>query len=265
MLVLFGLVGCREKEITGKSTTDDEKEYMKLYFNDIEIPVIWEDNQTVQELMKEAGKGDVVVQMSMYSDNEQVGSLGKSYTKNDEQITTHSGDIVLCLSETSKNPIEIIRRMMAQPFCHMHGPEHHVMVGSALLTAYKNAGGEIDLPEALLEMMNRGKAVPGGVCGFWGACGAGISTGMFISIISGATPLKNEPWGLANKMTSKALDAIGSIGGPRCCKRDSYIAIISAIDYVAENFNIQMEKPVIKCIHSDKNNQCIKERCPFHE
>ena len=64
---------------------------------------------------------------------------------------------------------------------------------------------------------------------------------------------------------SKVLDAIGSIGGPRWCKRDSYMAIISAIDYVAENFNIQMEKPVIKCIHSDKNNQCIKERCPFHE
>ena len=45
--------------------------------------------------MEEAGKGDIVVQMSMYSDNEQVGSLGKSYTKKDEQITTHSGDIVL--------------------------------------------------------------------------------------------------------------------------------------------------------------------------
>ena len=88
---------------------------------------------------------------------------------------------------------------------------------------------------------------------------------MFISIISGATPLKNEPWSLANKMTSKALDAIGSIGGPRCCKRDSYIAIISAIDYVAENFNVQIEKSVIKCIHSDKNNQCIKEKCPFYE
>ena len=66
-----------------------------LYFNDTEIPVIWEDNQTVQELMEEAGKGDIVVQMSMYSDNEQVGSLEKSYTKNDEQITTYSGDIVL--------------------------------------------------------------------------------------------------------------------------------------------------------------------------
>ena len=155
----------------------------------------------------------------------------------------------------SQNSAQVAKHMLLEEH-----PNVNVHVIDSL-----SAGGEIDLPEALLEMMNRGKAVPGGVCGFWGACGAGISTGMFISIISGATPLKNEPWGLANKMTSKALDAIGSIGGPRCCKRDSYIAIISAIDYVAENFNIQMEKPVIKCIHSDKNNQCIKERCPFHE
>ena len=66
-----------------------------LYFNDTEIPVIWEDNQTVQELMEEADNGDIVVQMALYSDNEQVGSLEKSYTKNDEQITTHNGDITL--------------------------------------------------------------------------------------------------------------------------------------------------------------------------
>ena len=178
---------------------------------------------------------------------------------------TYAPVIAALRDSTEKDALLLLEKIMDLPSVHMHGPEHHVMVGSALLVAYKNAGGEIDLPEALLEMMNRGKAVPGGACGFWGACGAGISTGMFISIISGATPLKNEPWGLANKMTSKALDAIGSIGGPRCCKRDSYMAIISAIDYVAENFNIQMEKPVIKCIHSDKNNQCIKERCPFHE
>ena len=46
---------------------------------------------------------------------------------------------------------------MDLPFCHMHGPEHHVMVGAAPLTAYQNAGGDIDLPAALTEMMNRGK------------------------------------------------------------------------------------------------------------
>ena len=154
---------------------------------------------------------------------------------------------------------------MAEPFCHMHGPEHHVMVGSALLTAFKNAGGDINLEEALMEMQSRGKSVPGGACGFWGACGAGISSGMFVSIISKASPLTQESWGLSNLMTSKALEGIGKIGGPRCCKRDSYLAILAAIDFVKEHFGIEMEKKQIVCIHSDVNNQCIGSRCPFKE
>lgn len=66
----------------------------------------------------------------------------------------------LCLAERSTDPIAILDRMMALPFCHMHGPEHHVMVGAALLTAYKNAGGELDLPAALSEIHSRGMAVP---------------------------------------------------------------------------------------------------------
>ncbi len=61
--------------------------------------------------------------------------------------------ISLCLEEKSRNPFEIINKMMEQPFCHMHGPEHHIMVGSALLTAYRNAGGDIDLKTALVEML----------------------------------------------------------------------------------------------------------------
>lgn len=171
--------------------------------------------------------------------------------------------IGLCMEETSSNPIAIIEHMMAMPFCHMHGPEHHVMVGAALLTAYKNAGGMLDLREALSEMMNRGKSVPGGACGFWGACGAGISTGMFVSIISKSTPLSQEPFALSHKMTSKALGEIGAIGGPRCCKRDSFLSILAAIDFVKEHFGIQMEKPEIVCTYSSQNNQCIGKRCPF--
>lgn len=171
--------------------------------------------------------------------------------------------IGLCLDETSKNPVEIIEKMMAQPFCHMHGPEHHVMVGAALLTAYSNAGGDVDLHSALIEMMNRGKSVPGGACGFWGACGAGISTGMFVSIITKATPLAKESWGLSNLMTSKALEKIGTVGGPRCCKRDSFLSILTAIDFVKEHFDIEMDKPEIICNYSANNNQCIGKRCPF--
>ena len=169
----------------------------------------------------------------------------------------------LCLSENSKDPIEIINKMMAMPFCHMHGPEHHIMVGSALLTAYKNAGGSIDLMKALSEMKSRGQQVPGGACGFWGACGAGISAGIFISIVSGSTPLSGEPWGLSNRMTAKALEAISAVGGPRCCKRDSFLSILAAVDFVKEHFGIEMEKPKIVCGHSAKNNQCLGARCPF--
>lgn len=171
--------------------------------------------------------------------------------------------IGLCLENSSKNPIEILEQMMEQPFCHMHGPEHHVMVGSALLTAYKNAGGDIDLETALPEMFSRGKSVPGGACGFWGACGAGISTGMFVSIISGSTPLAAEPFRLSHLMTARSLEQIGKVGGPRCCKRDSFLSILSAVDFVEENFGIFMEKPEVICRYSSENNQCIGKRCPF--
>lgn len=172
--------------------------------------------------------------------------------------------ISLCLHEKTKNPIEILEKMMSMDFCHMHGPEHHIMVGAALITAYKNAGGNVDLSKALTEMNSRGKTVPGGVCGFWGACGAGISTGMYMSIVTKATPLAKEAWGLSNQMTSKALGKIGANGGPRCCKRDSYLAISEAVHFTKENLGIEMELSEIICSRSVLNNQCIQDRCPFH-
>lgn len=171
----------------------------------------------------------------------------------------------LCLEETSRDPIEILERMMALPFCHMHGPEHHVMAGAALLTACRNAGGEVDLARALSEMLRRGKAVPGGTCGFWGACGAGISAGIYLSILTGATPLSEESWGLANQMTARALDRIGRVGGPRCCKRDCYLAIAEAVRFTREKLGISMElREDVRCTHSPRNSQCIRGRCPFY-
>jgi len=169
----------------------------------------------------------------------------------------------LCLSESSKDPVYIIEKMMSLPFCHMHGPEHHVMVGAALLTAYRNAGGSLNLEKALGEIYRRGKAVPGGACGYWGACGAGISAGQFFAVATGSTPLAREVWGLSNRMTAKALESIGSIGGPRCCKRDSYLAILAAVDFAAEQLGISMEKTDPVCTRSAMNNQCLGKNCPF--
>lgn len=196
-------------------------------------------------------------------ENSKTRCMNRHYVCNECHTQGIDSIIEICLNETSKNPVDIIDKLMSQPFCHMHGPEHHVMVGSALLTAFKNAGGDIDLPAALIEMINRGKKVPGGACGFWGACGAGISSGMFISIITKSTPLANDSFALSHKMTAKALAKIGEIGGPRCCKRDSFLSILAAIDFVEENFGFKMDKPKIVCHYSSQNNQCIGKRCPF--
>lgn len=171
--------------------------------------------------------------------------------------------ISICLNTASRNPIEILEKMMSLPSCHMHGPEHHTMVGSALLTAYKNAGGMIDLQSALVEMQRRGKQVPGGACGYWGACGAGVSTGMYVSIALKATPLAKEAWGLSNQMTAKALEAIGKNGGPRCCKRDSYLAVMEAVKFTESKQGVRMDMDDVVCSRSHLNNQCLQEDCMF--
>ncbi len=185
------------------------------------------------------------------------------YVCNDCHIAGVDEMLRVCLFDSSDDPIKILQKLMSLPFCHMHGPEHHIMVGAALLTAYKNAGGDIDLQKSLMEMQSRGRQVPGGACGFWGACGAGVSAGMFVSIVTGSSPLANKAWGLSNQMTAAALDAIGKVGGPRCCKRDCYLAITEAVQFAKTHLGVEMKLPRIKCIHSAQNNQCIGNRCPF--
>ena len=198
------------------------------------------------------------------NENSKTRCVRGHYVCSDCHMSGMDSVIDLCLQETSCDPIVILKKMMSLPFCHMHGPEHHVMVGAALLTAYRNAGGSLDLPRALQEMLRRGKQVPGGACGYWGACGAGLSTGMFMSIATNATPLAREAWGLSNRMTARALAAIGEHGGPRCCKRDSYLAITAAVEFAAEHLGVRMTLGDIRCTRCGMNNQCLGKACPFH-
>lgn len=180
--------------------------------------------------------------------------------------TTVDPVVALCLEETSRNPIEILEKLMSQPDCPMHGPTHHVLVGAALLTAYNNSlpdSSKLDLEEALTEMRERGEQVPGGACGYLGACGASISTGIFLSIVTRNTPFSTDTWRLCNLCTARALEQVALNGGPRCCKRDSYLSVLTAIDFVKENLGVEMVKPEVHCTRSQINEQCIGKKCPF--
>lgn len=59
------------------------------------VTVLWEDNETVSELLTAAQNGAIEVSASRYGGFEQVGSLPQSFLRNDVQTTTQPGDIVL--------------------------------------------------------------------------------------------------------------------------------------------------------------------------
>lgn len=112
VLMLLAVTACWKKTVpktqplenTQNSLTEETSDErtdtgMKMYINDKEIPVTWEDNPSVNALKSDLQAGDIVVSMSMYSNNEQVGPLDKSYPSNDVQTTTNNGDIVLYRSD----------------------------------------------------------------------------------------------------------------------------------------------------------------------
>lgn len=194
------------------------------------------------------------------------GNQNRSDTIPEKTVEETNPVVTLCLEDTSRNPVEILERLMSQPECHMHGPEHHVLVGAALLTAYNNClpdSAKMDMEAALAEVVERGQQVPGGACGYMGACGASISTGIFMSVITRNTPFSTDTWRLCNLCTSRALEQVAENGGPRCCKRDSYLSVLTTIDFVKENLGVEMEKPEVRCSRSQINEQCIGRKCPF--
>ena len=75
--------------------TDKEKTDMKLKIKDTEVPVTWEENESVDALAALAAEGPLTIQLSMYGGFEQVGPIGQSIVSDNQQTTTQAGDIVL--------------------------------------------------------------------------------------------------------------------------------------------------------------------------
>lgn len=76
------------KESNGMNT-------ITINVNNKELIVELEDNQATKELMQKLNAGNIVVDASEYGGFEKVGSLGFSLTREDKQISTQAGDLVL--------------------------------------------------------------------------------------------------------------------------------------------------------------------------
>jgi len=169
-----------------------------------------------------------------------------------------------CRETHERDPVVIATALMRHPKLKMHGPEHHFLVPAALLAAYHNQRGDrLKLAAQLAEARRRSEPVGGGFCGIQGACGAGIGAGIYVSIVTGSTPLSPGPRGLANEMSSRALAIIAKSGGARCCKRDTALALLAAARFTHERLGVAMGAHGPSCEFSAMNAECLLERCAF--
>ena len=163
----------------------------------------------------------------------------------------------------SADPFEILELVMSHPAVPMHGPEHHAILPAVLLTAIKNAGYQV--PENAVEKaIERGSKVPGGWCGFYGACGGAVGVGIAVSILTEATPLKGPERSLAMAATAYVLGHITD-RSPRCCKRMLRKGLQAGMDYLEKTLDIKLVTDrKIKCRYVSRNRECIKEACPYY-
>ena len=170
-----------------------------------------------------------------------------------------------CLKTEKTDPIEMAITIMKNGKIKMHGPEHHFLIPAVLLAVYYNKLNDFQNKKKKIEIAKkRASNISGGFCGFYGNCGAGVGTGIFISLITDATPLSKKEWKLSNMMTSKSLYSIAYNGGPRCCKRNTFLSIIEALDFLKQNFNFELpEADNLICEFSSNNKECLQRECLF--
>ena len=68
---------------------------MKMWIGDTEVAVEWEDNDASAALQELAGADGLEIAMERYGGWEQVGPIGQTLPRQDEQMTAQPGDIML--------------------------------------------------------------------------------------------------------------------------------------------------------------------------
>ena len=146
----------------------------------------------------------------------------------------------------------------------MHGPEYHALIPGIILVCFRNCGGKVTDFEIKMAI-DRGKKIPGGSCGFMGICGVATGVGIAISVITKATPLRENERSIVLSHISELSKKFAKYNGARCCQRESLTGLkyFSKISekltgiYVPAEMNYKCEQYLL-------NKNCIKNRCPFY-
>lgn len=162
------------------------------------------------------------------------------------------------------DPIELFIRMRQSHSFPMHGPEHHALVAAAFLVAYHSLYGEPAWPSLWDAVQSAATQLPGGTCGFWGACSAGLAIGIAYCTILDSSPTTGEARAAAHSVVAQILERIGQFAGPRCCRRESLLALTTACVLSEQILPHRVTTSFqITCEQAEANPECIGAACPF--
>jgi hypothetical protein len=161
-------------------------------------------------------------------------------------------------------PAEMLDELLsANEGTPVHGVWHHALVGEILLVCLRNAG--YDIAEGIVdEVIDRGRQIPGGACGFMGTCGALSSAASAYAILLGSTPVASDQREELLRLSARLVGCLAEIGGSRCCKKSSYAALEVARDaLVGLGYDLPEEQFEGRCRFFASNDTCDGDSCVY--
>lgn len=180
----------------------------------------------------------------------------------------HGGDMAeivkqVCTRTAADDLIDLMNVLRRHPAFPVNGPEHHFTVPGVILAVYRNRGGAVSDKE-IVTAIDRGKGVPGGVCAFWGTCGAAVGVGIAFGIILQSTPLTPTPRQQVQQITEAVIRRIDACEAARCCQRESWTALRAAADLSRQYLPVRLPADgEARCRQQVKNRECARQDCPY--
>jgi uncharacterized radical SAM superfamily Fe-S cluster-containing enzyme len=168
----------------------------------------------------------------------------------------------VCLHSRETDPAALMQTIRSHSHFKIHGPEHHSLVPAVILTALRNSGNSVTDAQ-IMTAIQRGQTVAGGACAFLGACGAAIGVGIAVSLLLGADPYTGDKRQIVQRATQAVLGEIAAYNAPRCCQRDSWLALKAASKLLQEYAGKPLAVHLITCEQFSENKECIHAQCPL--
>ncbi len=174
-------------------------------------------------------------------------------------------DIVrlICLNTDKTDMIDLFNMIRCHPSIPLHGPEYHFIVPGVIVATYRNLGGQVS-DNDIQTAIDRGKTIPGGVCAFWGGCGAALGVGAAFAVLLKGNPIKAGERKTVQQITGIIINRINKLEAARCCQREAWTALETAAELSTQYLEIPMRaEGATNCTQQSKNKECMGKGCPY--